>query len=211
METNMEKNDSLIWESSTPIFQNPFIIKQIASTFWLPIVVLFAAVSFLTNFAPEVVIIMALILLVSLGMQLLVFSFYEFNYKVLTTVDSKGILLRPALIDTPKWKIVRFISTFLGIFSRRPGIAGGAILSGSVNGEMMMWEEIQGFDLQDDNLTYLVKLNGSRKTLVICTKENVEEVGLRFKTMYDSIRAEYTSDKPVDAIESEPEITDKTK
>ncbi|MGB7595369.1 MAG: hypothetical protein WBL80_07365, partial [Erysipelotrichaceae bacterium] len=72
METNMEKNDSLIWESSTPIFQNPFIIKQIASTFWLPIVVLFAAVSFLTSFAPEVVAIMGIILLISLGTQLLV-------------------------------------------------------------------------------------------------------------------------------------------
>lgn len=209
METNMEKNDSLIWESSTPIFQNPFIIKQIASTFWLPIVVLFGAVSFLTNFAPEVVTIMGIILLVSLGTQLLVFSFYDFNYKVLTTVDNKGILLRPTLIDTPKWKIVRAISTFLGIFSRRPGIAGGAILSGSASGEMMMWEEIQGFELQSDNLTYLVKLNGSRKTLVICTKENVEEVGMRFKTKYDIIRAEYTVDNKVE--EAAPEVKEEPK
>jgi hypothetical protein len=203
MESNLEKNDSLIWESSTPIFQNPFIIKQIASTFWLPIVILFGAVSFLTSFAPEVVAIMSLILLISLGTQLLVFSFYNFEYKVLTTVDDKGILLRPALLDTPKWKSVRAIATFLGIFSRRPGVAGGAILSGSAHGEMMMWEEILEFAPQADNLTYLVKLNGSRKTIVTCTQENFEEVGLRYKTMYDSIRAEYTNDKPAEEVKEE--------
>jgi hypothetical protein len=209
MESNMEKNDSMIWESSTPIFQNPLLIKQIASTFWLPILVLFVAVSFLTNFALEVVSVMALILLASLGAQLLVFSLYHFNYSVLTTLDDKGIQLRPALLDTPQWKTVRAVATFLGIFSRRPGIAGGAILSGSASGEMMMWEEIIEFSPQSDNLTYLVKLNGNRKTMVICTKENFEEVGVRYKTMFDFIRAEYSKDNPT--VDAEPEVKEETK
>ena len=197
MTSNLEKNDSLIWESSTPIFQSPFILKQIAVTFWLPIVVLFVAVSFLTNFAAEVVIVMASILAVSLFMQILVFSFYNFNYTVLTTVDDKGILLRPTLIDSPKWKIIRAISTFLGVFSRRPGIAGAAILSGSGSGEMMLWEEIQEFDAQPPQFAYLVKLNGGRKTVVFCNKTNFDEIGLRYETILANIKAEYTKETEI--------------
>ena len=195
MESNQEKNDTLIWESSIPVFKNPFILPQLGMTFWLPIVVLFVAVSFLTNFAPEVVIVMSGILALSAGAMLLVFALYNFNYKVLTTVDSKGILLRPALLDTPKWKIVRGVSTFLGIFSRRPGIAGAAILSGSGSGEMMMWEEIHDFAPNPSQLAYVVKLNGSRKTVVFCNQDNFEEIGLRYNTILDKIRAEYVLSK----------------
>lgn len=207
MESNLEKNNTLIWESSIPIFKNPFILPQLGMTFWLPIVVLFVAVSFLTNFAPEVVIVMSGILILSAGGMLVVFGLYNFNYKVLTTVDDKGIYLRPALLDTPKWKIVRGVSTFLGIFSRRPGIAGAAILSGSGSGENMMWEEIHDFAPQPAHLAYVVKLNGSRKTVVFCNAANFEEIGMRYTTILEKIRAEYVISKAPAEI---PEMTKET-
>ncbi len=195
MESNQEKNNALIWESTVPILTNQIILKQLGMTFWLPIIVLFTAVNFLVNFALEVMMISGGIMLLSLAAMLQVFAYYNWNYRVLMTIDDKGIVFRPALLDSPKWKTIRFIATFLGVFSRRPGVAAAAILSGSGNGETVIWEEVHDFTPVPEQNAYIVKLNGSRKTVVFCNPTNFEAVGERYKTMLDTIRAEYTKEQ----------------
>jgi hypothetical protein len=190
MESNLESNEVLIWDITVPIFKETIILKQIAWTFWMPILLLFGAVSFLIRFGLEFMVVSGIILGASLLAQLLIFSFYGWNFKVTTTVNDKGIHFRPGLLDSPKWGTVKFLTSFFGVFSRRPGCAGAGILSGSPTGEMIPWEVIRGLNAVPARNLYVLKLSDNRRTVIFCLPENFEEIGRRYQNLLDKYRAE---------------------
>jgi hypothetical protein len=166
------------WVASVPIFRNKIILKQLGLAIGIPfgLVVLFM---FFSSSEDQRIyafygsgLIIATLLLTYIFVQLL----YGGKYEVGFIVDEKGIISYTQNKQARQNKAVNSITAILGLLTRKPAVAGAAVLAQSRQRVMIKWKSLRKVKYHPKVHTIMVKGGFAENIALFCTKENYIEV-----------------------------------
>src|SRR6056297_1713982 len=179
VETMPEKNndiEKIKWEVKVPIFRNPLILKQLGIAIGLPFGILIIFLIMVTNQIRYLFYSLALLGLLFLITYLTIMILYQGKYDVGFVLDKKGIRCYTQKKQAKKNKIINNLAVILGIFFRRPTIAGAGMLAQSRQNIRINWRNVRKVTYRPKQQLILVKGNFAENIAVFCSKKNYEQV-----------------------------------
>ena len=164
------------WEVNVPIFRNPLILKQLGIAIGLPFGLLIIGLIILTNEIRYLLYSLLLIGLLFLIVYITIMLLYRGTYDVGFVLDKKGIRCYTQKKQARKNRFINGLSIILGIFFRKPGVAGAGMLAQSRQDIKINWRNVRKVTFQPKQQLILVKGNFAENIAVFCQKENYEQI-----------------------------------
>lgn len=176
MQNKNSDSERLTWEVSVPIFRNPLILKQLGIAIGLPFGLLIIVLILITQEIRYLSYALGLIGLLFLFTYIVIMLLYRGTYDVGFVLDQKGIRCYTQKKQARKNRFINALSMILGIFFRKPGIAGAGMLAQSRQDIRINWRNIRKVRFRPKQQLILVKGNFAENIAVFCHKENYDQV-----------------------------------
>ncbi len=168
--------EKMKWEIEVPIFRNPLILKQLGLAIGLPFGILIIILVLITNEIRYLFYSLSLIGLLFILTYIVIMVLYRGNYAVGFVIDTKGIRCYTQKKQAKKNNIINSLAIILGIFSRKPGVAGAGMLAQTRQDIRINWKHIKKVRYRPKRYMILVNGNFAEHIAVFCTPKNYEKV-----------------------------------
>ena len=176
MAKKKDNSDELKWEIDVSIFKNPLIVKQLGLAIGLPFGILIIILVLITTEIRYLFYSLALIGFLFLLTYIVIMVLYKGRYSVGFVIDNKGIRCYTQKKQAKKNRMINSLAIILGIFFRKPGVAGAGMLAQSRQDSRINWKHVKKISYRPRNFMILVKGNFAEHIAIFCTSENYEQV-----------------------------------
>lgn len=168
--------DNIKWETTVPIFRNPLILKQLGLAFGIPFGILIIILILITNEIRYLMYSLALIGFLFLFAYIIIMIIYQGNYEVGFVISNKGIRCYTQEKQAKKNKIINSSAFLLGIFLRKPGVAGAGMLAQTRQDTHINWKHIRKVTYRPKQQLILIKGHFAEQMAIFCTPDNYDQV-----------------------------------
>jgi hypothetical protein len=176
MQNKNNVSKKLTWEISVPIFRNPFILKQLGIAIGLPFSLLIIVLILISQEIRYLSYALGLIALLFLFTYIVIMLLYRGTYDVGFVLDQRGLRCYTQKKQARKNKFINGLSMIIGIFFRKPGVAGAGMLAQSRQDIRINWRSIRNVRFRPKQQLILVKGNFAENIAVFCNNENYDQV-----------------------------------
>lgn len=176
MNNKIHNSNKITWEISVPIFHNQLILKQLGIAIGIPFGLLIIFLIIITQEIRYLYYALGLIGLLFLFTYIVIMLLYRGTYDVGFVLDQKGIRCYTQKKQAKKNRVINGLAMILGIFFRKPGVAGAGMLAQSRQDIRINWRNIRKVRFRPKQRLILVKGNFAENIAVFCHKENYDQV-----------------------------------
>lgn len=170
------KRKTIQWQISVPIFRNRLILGQLAIAIGIPfgLLILFIVLSWDPDKGSGYAL-WAIVILFFLT-WVLIQAVYGGMYEAEFFLNDRGILCRTQSGQRKINRVMNTLTVVLGLFSRKPAVAGAGLLAQSRQEVFLNWRQIQKVSFDAQRRTVLLRGGWLESLALFCTEDNYDQV-----------------------------------
>lgn len=184
------------WEKEVPVYKNRFILKGIAVSIGVPLVIISVLIFIISRgalFGVDAVYAYGLLVVFFLLVSFLLLIVYKGRYAPGFIVDEEGIINYVQLKSKNQGRLRNLISIVLELFSRNYKAHSSVFPAQFRQVLKIKWGNVTKIKLYPRQHAILVKSDFTDKIAVFCTKDNYEEVShMIYKMASKQKRSKYS-------------------